>query len=209
MAGTEKKAVFLDRDGTVNIEKAYLYKAEDFVFERGAIDGLRRIKALGYLLIVVTNQSGIARGFYTEEDLALLNAWLMAETKALGCGLDALYYCPHHPDEGIPPYRRECDCRKPKTGMIDRAVAAFGIDRAASYLVGDKRSDLQTALNADLAPILVRTGYGRETEAGLAIAGDAPREVSVFDTLRDFADWLEKRRASAPAEIFPEKAKKG
>jgi D,D-heptose 1,7-bisphosphate phosphatase len=181
-----RKAVFLDRDGTINVEKAYLYRPEDFELERGAPEGLRLLKEAGYLLIVVTNQSGIARGYYTEEDLAAFNRFFLAYMAKIGCAIDGIYYCPHHPTAGLGKYRLDCSCRKPKTGMIERAVSDFDISREDSYVVGDKRSDLETGLRARIRPVLVRTGYGRQTEEALR-AEQKQMAFGVFDTLFEFS----------------------
>jgi D-glycero-D-manno-heptose 1,7-bisphosphate phosphatase len=117
------KIVFLDRDGTINEEVNYLYKPEDLVILPGVPEALRELKEAGYLLILITNQAGIARGYYTEEDCIRLNLVLDTELKRAGAGLDAVYYCPHHPEHGIGKYKLHCHCRKPETGLLLQAEA--------------------------------------------------------------------------------------
>ncbi|MEG0729906.1 MAG: HAD family hydrolase [Cetobacterium sp.] len=113
-----KKTIFLDRDGTINVEKNYLHKIEDFEFENRAIEALKILSDLGYQLIVVTNQSGIARGYYGEEDLEKLNNYMMEELKKNGVEITACYFCPHHLEKGVGRYKVECECRKPNPGML-------------------------------------------------------------------------------------------
>ncbi|MCR5587732.1 MAG: HAD family hydrolase, partial [Lachnospiraceae bacterium] len=122
------KAVFLDRDGTINVEKNYLYKIEDFVFLPGVIEGLKLLQDAGFLLIIITNQSGIARGYYTEEDFKILNNWMLNKLAENGINITKVYYCPHLPDAKIEEYRRDCDCRKPKLGLFYRAIKEYNID---------------------------------------------------------------------------------
>lgn len=138
-----RPAVFLDRDGVINIDHGYVYRWEDFAFVPGAVDAMRRLQAAGYALVIVTNQSGIARGYYTEADFLALSARLAQHLAGEGVVLDAIEYCPHLPDGSVPGYARDCDCRKPAPGMIQRSASALGIDLAASLLFGDKPSDIE------------------------------------------------------------------
>ena len=137
----KEKAVFLDRDGTINVEKDYLYKIEDFEFLPGVIEGLHLLQDAGYLLIIITNQSGIARGYYTEEDYHTLNNWMLRELKSKGISISAVYYCPHHPDAKMKAYRTDCNCRKPGLGMYEQAIKDFNIDLSYSFSIGDKIRD--------------------------------------------------------------------
>ena len=140
-----KKALFLDRDGVVNIEKEYLYKKEDFEFIEGIFELCRHYQALGYLIFIVTNQSGIARKFYTEEDFAKLTQWMLATFEKEGIHIAKVYHCPHHPDiSGI------CKCRKPKPGMLREAAEAFDVDLENSIMIGDKERDIEAGINAGL-----------------------------------------------------------
>lgn len=133
--------MFLDRDGTINADKNYLYKAEDFEFLTGAVEALRLLQSHGFLLIIITNQSGIARGYYTENDFLTLNEWMLGRLKESGVSIAKVYYCPHLPDAKIPEYRKICTCRKPSTGLFEQAVKDFDIDMAGSFAIGDKLRD--------------------------------------------------------------------
>lgn len=135
------KAIFLDRDGTINVEKHYVYKTEDFEFLPGVIDGLRQLQNLGYLLFIVTNQSGIGRGYYTEEDFIELTDWMLKLFEDERIHISKVYFCPHLPDAKIEKYRVKCECRKPKLGMYEQAVNEFDIDLTQSFAIGDKIRD--------------------------------------------------------------------
>jgi len=153
--------IFLDRDGTINQEVDYLRSPDDLHLLEGAAAGIRELNQCGCRVFVITNQSGIARGLLTEQQLDAIHQKLRTELKAENAYLDAIYYCPHHP-EGNPPYRMECDCRKPNTGMIDRAIKEFQIDTGQSFVVGDRLLDIQTGKNVGAQTILVLTGYGKQ-----------------------------------------------
>lgn len=140
-----KKALFLDRDGVINIELNYLYKVEDFKFIDGIFELCRHYQNLGYLIIVVTNQSGIARGYYDEADFEKLTEWMIKEFAKEGIEIAKVYHCPHHPD-----ISGECSCRKPQPGMILQAQKEFGIDLNSSILVGDKERDIEAAIEAGI-----------------------------------------------------------
>jgi len=155
-------AVFLDRDGTINEEVEYLKSPADIHLLSGAAEAIKEINQLGLKVIITTNQSAVARGLLTEDQLSLIHSSLTAQLNKQGSRIDAIYYCPHHPDTGNPPYRTECDCRKPKTGMITRAACEHDLDLKKSFIVGDKLSDIQTGINAGMTSILVLTGYGKE-----------------------------------------------
>lgn len=135
------KAVFLDRDGTINVDFGYLYKTEDLEFLPGAVEALRLFQAQGYLLIVVTNQSGIGRGYYTLGDADRFNRFMEAELEKQGVRLSAVYVCPHAPEEA-------CTCRKPSPFFLQEAMKKYDIDPAASYMLGDKKSDVECGENA-------------------------------------------------------------
>lgn len=135
------KAIFLDRDGTINVEKHYLYKIEDFEFLPGVVAALQELQRVGFLLIVITNQSGIARGYYTEDDFQKLNDWMVSTLKEQGVTIADVYYCPHLPDAQVEAYRKNCTCRKPMLGMFEQAVLDYNIDLCQSYAIGDKIRD--------------------------------------------------------------------
>lgn len=173
MSGGLRPAVFVDRDGTLIVERNYLADPDDVVLVPGAVDALRALRAAGYALVVVTNQSGIARGLYTLDDYRAVAARLDRVLAEKGVPVDATYYCPHHPDETGP-----CACRKPAPGMYLQAAADLGLDPEASWYVGDKITDVLPAAELRGRGILVRSGYGRELEAavpaGVLVVDDFP-----------------------------------
>jgi len=140
-----KKALFLDRDGVINVEKEYLYKKEDFEFIEGIFELCRHYQDLGYLIFIVTNQSGIARQFYSEEDFSKLTQWMLKEFEKEGIHIAKVYHCPHHPD-----ISGACACRKPEPGMLREAAEAFDIDLENSIMIGDKERDIEAGINAGL-----------------------------------------------------------
>lgn len=143
MTDARKKALFLDRDGVINVDYGYVCSAERTVFIDGIFDLCRAAEAHGFIIVIVTNQAGIARGYYSEEDFYAYMAWMSAEFAKCGVSLSRVYHCPHHPSEGISQYRIDCDCRKPMPGMVLRAAEDEGIDLAASVFIGDKMSDME------------------------------------------------------------------
>ena len=149
------KAVFLDRDGTINVEKNYLHKIEDFEFLPGVIEGLSLLNNAGYKLIIVTNQSGIGRGYYTENDFVTLNNWMLDELKSHGIIISKVYYCPHLPDAKVEKYRMDCECRKPKLGMYNQAIRDFDIDLSQSFVIGDKIRDCAICEQTDCRGFLI------------------------------------------------------
>lgn len=187
--------VFLDRDGVLNEEVDYLHDPDRVVLVAGAAAAVEALGAAGLAVVVATNQAGIARGMYTERELAAVTARISELLAAAGARLDATYFCPHHPDAGVGPYRRACRCRKPAPGMLEQAAAELGLDLAGSAMVGDKESDLAAARAAGCAAVLVRTGYGAREEARLAAAGRADLADAVFDSLADAVPWLLQRLA--------------
>lgn len=152
------RAAFLDRDGVLNVDRGYVSRAEDFEWIAGAIEAVRRLNEAGYLVIVVTNQSGIARQYYTEVDFAALMAWMRRELVSRGARLDAVYHCPHRVDGGDPAFAIDCDCRKPKPGMLLRAIADLDIDPSQSFLIGDKQADMEAANAAGVSGYLFEGG---------------------------------------------------
>lgn len=149
------KALFLDRDGVINKEKNYLYKIEDFEFIDGVFETCKYFQDNGYLIIVITNQAGIARGKYTEDDYQTLTNWMIKEFEKNNIKISKVYYCPHHPD-----FSGDCECRKPNPGMILQAKKDFDIDLSQSILVGDKNSDIEAGINAGIKMnYLVETGH--------------------------------------------------
>ena len=195
-----KKAIFLDRDGTINVEKDYIYKSEDLVFEEGTIEALKTFKNLGYILIVVSNQSGIARGYFTEEDLNIFNNNMNEILKKNGVEITEFYCCPHHPD-GIGEYKKVCECRKPNNKMIEDAIKKYNIDREKSYMIGDKTSDIGTGIKSNLKTVLVKTGYGLKDMEKIN-----KNETLVCENLKDFSEVLKREKLNEL--LFEEFSKK-
>ena len=150
-----KAAVFLDRDGTINIDYGYVYQKDKLRFIDGSIEALRLLQQNGYLLIIVTNQSGIARGYYSKEDFLELNEWMLSDLKKKGIKIAKVYYCPHHPNGKIEKYKMDCNCRKPKLGMYEEAIKDFDIDLSQSYAIGDKIRDSAICENTSCRGYLI------------------------------------------------------
>ena len=194
------KAIFLDRDGTINIEKDYIYKCEDLVFEEGSVEALKTFKNLGYILIVVSNQSGIARGYFTEEDLKAFNNNMNEKLKEKSVEITEFYCCPHHPD-GLAEYKKVCDCRKPNNKMLEDAIKKYNIDREKSYMIGDKVSDIGAGLKSKLKTVLVKTGYGLKDMEKID-----KNETLVCENLKDFSEILKREKLNEL--LFEEFSKK-
>ncbi len=177
--------VFLDRDGTINEERGYITRVEELSLLPHSAEGIRLLNGLGLKAVVVTNQSGVARGYLTEERLREINGYMERLLREEGARLDGIYYCPHHPLYGNENYRQNCFCRKPNPGMVFRASAYFLIDPKLSYIVGDKEEDIELAIRIGAKSILVLTGMGRKTLQG----GISPSYTA--DHLLDAVHWIE------------------
>jgi D-glycero-D-manno-heptose 1,7-bisphosphate phosphatase len=186
------KALFLDRDGVINEEVGYLHAAEQVRWVEGIFELCRVAKGLGYRLVVVTNQSGIARGMYTEAQYEALMTWMLAEFVAQGAALDAVYYCPFHPEHGVGKYKREHPDRKPGTGMLRRAVKDLRVDLGASVLVGDRCSDVVAGNSAGLRQVFLLEGT---EEAGCA------GSYKTVQTLHQVQEWLVVAAAASADEV--------
>jgi len=156
-----KRAVFIDRDGTISEEVGYINHASRFRLFPYAAAAIKHLNENGWLAILVTNQAGVARGYFSEEMIQTVHAAMTQELETNGARLDAIYYCAHHPSVGELPYRFDCDCRKPKPGLISRAARDFDIDLNHSWMIGDRYSDIELARNAGLKSAFVLSGYGR------------------------------------------------
>lgn len=167
-----KKALFLDRDGVINEDKGYTYKIEEFVFKTDIFKALKVYQDLGYLIMVVTNQSGINRGYYTEEDFLQLTAFMCKELKKQGVVVAKVYHCPHRPEE-------ECECRKPKPTMLLKAQREFNIDMQNSIMIGDKLSDMQAGYNAGIKKLFL---------VGDEIGDFYKNAKNIYDTIRFLKD---------------------
>ncbi len=159
-------AVFLDRDGVINYEKEYVGRIEDFDFIPGVPQALKKIQSLGFVLFIITNQAGIARGYYSEKDFDILTHHMLDRLMDFGVEVKKVYYCPHHPVHGKEEYKIDCTCRKPSPGMILKAIDEFQVDISRSVLIGDKLSDLEAGKQAGVGTkILVRSGHPISAEA--------------------------------------------
>lgn len=155
------RAVFLDRDGTINEEVGYVNHLSRFYLLPRAGEAIRLLNQNGIKAVVVTNQAGVARGYFPESLIHQVHRKMEEDLRAKGAHLDGIYYCPHHPDVGEPPYRQKCHCRKPETGMIEEAVKDLEIDCSQSYMIGDRGADIEFGRRIGAKTILVLTGYGK------------------------------------------------
>jgi len=184
---TKRPAVFLDRDGTIIEDVGYLDTLDRVTFFPWTVDTIRALNCAGLAVVVVTNQSGIARGLFTEAFVDETHRYLTARLEMGGARVDAYYYCPHHPDGTVAEYRRHCDCRKPAPGLIDRATNDLGLDPARSFVVGDRWLDVQLGRAVGARTILVRTGIGavEETRPPSGVTAD-----TIVDNLAAAASWI-------------------
>lgn len=181
------KFILLDRDGVINVEKSYLYEIKDFEYEKEVINSLKRLSKLGYKFVIITNQAGIAKGYYTKEDYFKLEKYIEKDLYEKGIKIERTYFCPHHPDV-TGNYGIECKCRKPAMGNFLKAIEEFNIDTKKSYMIGDRISDLIPAENLGINTVLVRTGYGKENEKKLKNLKQKP---IIVNNISEFADYIE------------------
>ena len=177
------KAVFLDRDGTINTEVDYLNSIKDLRLIKNTAKAIRILNQKQIKVIIVTNQSGISRGLFSIDDLDNIHNELKRRLRRNGAHIDAIYYCPHHPDE-------ECSCRKPKNGMFEKAAKDFDLKLNKCYVVGDKLTDIKSARNISAKGILVRTGYGKSEQNKLKEADVMPNHIA--DNLYEAVKWIIK-----------------
>jgi len=182
-----ERAVFLDRDGTIIEEVGYLDRPERVELFPWTIDAVRVLNRAGLAVVLVSNQSGVARGFFTEHVVDAVHQRMADMLAVGGARIDAYYYCPHHPDGKVPEYTQKCDCRKPNRGLVDRATRELGIDPARSFVVGDRWLDVALGRAVGAQSVLVRTGYGasEENKAPADLAADA-----VVDNLIAASSWI-------------------
>lgn len=160
IAMAKRRAAFIDRDGVINRETGYVFQIDEFQLLPGVVDGLQRLQDAGYVLVLVTNQAGIARGFYTQKHFERLSEYLRNLLWVDGISFAGIYHCPHHPDGVVESYRVACNCRKPAPGMLLRAAEELKLDLAASVIIGDKRSDIEAGRAAGVGcNIIVRSGH--------------------------------------------------
>ncbi len=177
-----RPAIFLDRDGTINLEVNYLSSPDRLRLIDGAAEAINHFRAAGYVIIVVTNQSGVARGYFSAQTLEAIHEQLHAQLARHGARVDGVYTCPHHPDEA-------CDCRKPNTRLFLQAAREHNIDLSKSFVIGDKETDILAAKNLNIPGILVRTGFGAEHSTRIA-QWHGYQPAYVADDLLDAAQWL-------------------
>jgi histidinol-phosphate phosphatase family protein len=182
------RAVFLDRDGTINEEVSYLADLTQLRLIEGASAAIGRLNQEAFKVVVVSNQSGVARGYLAEDSVQHVHSALRERLERAHAQVDAFYYCPHHPTEGIGPYRRDCHCRKPKPGMLERAARELQIDLNNSFIVGDRLSDLIAGHAVGCKPILVQTGFGHETQR--ALIGCPVQPIFIAATLLEACEWI-------------------
>ena len=178
------KCIFLDRDGTINVEKNYLHKIEEFEWETGAIEAIKTFKKLGYKVVVITNQAGVGRGYYTPADVASLHVYVQEELRKHGTEVDDFFFCPHHP-KGVAGYNKECEFRKPGIGYFEIARKKYDIDYINSYMVGDRLTDLEPAVRLGMRPVLVKTGYGVKEMDKMYFKSE------IYENLFEFSKQLE------------------
>jgi len=193
----KKRAVFLDRDGTLSVDSAYPSRYEEISVYPESYEAVKRLNRAGLLAVVVTNQSAVGRGLLTEAALKEIHARLSDSFAGREARLDAIYSCPHYALSADPRYNEDCGCRKPKPGLALRAAADLGIDLAGSYMVGDKPEDIIFGMNIGATPVLVLTGCGREALAALREQGIEPAHVA--ENILQAAAWiLERERRQGP-----------
>lgn len=192
-----RPAVFLDRDGTVIVEKHFLSRPDEVELLPSAGESIARLNSLGVVVVVVTNQSGVARGYFAERCVAEIHSRLDELLAGCGARVDRYEYCPHHPTDGIGEYRIDCDCRKPRPGMLTRAAAVLNVDLSRSLMVGDRLADLEAGTNAGCHSALVRTGYGRAVV--LDFDADALRFLGAFESLGEAVETWLRRSPDGPA----------
>ena len=190
----KRPAVFIDRDGTINEQQGYINHESRFVIFPFVAEAVKLLNDNGFLAIVVTNQSGIGRGYYPEDLVLELHDRLRDKLAEIGARLDNIYYCPHHPHAELKAFREDCNCRKPRTGLIDLALKDFDIDMTRSYVVGDRYVDIDFAKRASLAGVLVKTGYGMG-EIEYKSEGSPVPEYMAEDLL-DAVKWILEREGT-------------
>lgn len=158
---TLKGVVFLDRDGTINYDAGYINHVDNFIMYPYAAQAIRMLNKSGYYVIVITNQSGLGRGFFNEETLDEIHNYMVQSLKEQGANIDGIYFCPHDPNAKIEKYKAVCNCRKPETGLVEMAFEDFNIDKSKMYFIGDKHSDIMAGHKSGCKTIIVKTGYGK------------------------------------------------
>ena len=193
MSDASRPAVFLDRDGTLNVEVNYLHRIENFEWVPGAPGAIKRLNALGVPALVVTNQAGVAHGHYGEKAVERLHDWMGEELERYDARIDDFYYCPYHPEGEVVAYRKQSDCRKPNPGMFEEAIRDWDVAPSRSFVVGDKNTDLIPGNELGMTTLLVRTGYGSK-ETDKTIPDHVVPDVTAA------VDLIERRLETTPTQ---------
>lgn len=175
-----KKVIIMDRDGTINLDKGYVYKEEDFHFLEGVPEAIKMFHELGYLVIVITNQSGVARAYYKEQDVLKLHSYVNTLLSNYDTRIDGFYFCPHHPEGVVKEYRKDCSCRKPETGLFLKAIDEFDIDIKNSWAIGDNERDVLPAISLGMNAAIINS-ENKKLE-----------NVSSFLCIKQFSEYLGK-----------------
>lgn len=198
----KKPAVFLDRDGTINEQMGYINHPSRFVLLSGVSHALSLLHEKGFLTIVISNQSGVARGYFPIELVHDIHRRLKVSLGEKGTGVDGIFFCPHHPKGAVPEYSIPCDCRKPGTGLIERACLEFEIDMTRSYVIGDRCLDLEMAERANLEGILVLTGYGRG-EVDYVLPNSPAKPAYIAEDMLEAARWIVSSKKYSRTSQYP------
>ncbi len=193
MSGEKRPAVFLDRDGTINEEMGYINHLGRFVLLDGVCEAIKALNDNNFLTIVVTNQSGVARGYFPLDLLYRVNEYMKELLAKKGARVDAVYFCPHHPDAAVPEYRLRCECRKPRSGLFNRAIEEFSIELEGSFVIGDRCVDMHFAHTCGIPGIMVETGYGNG-EVEYILPSSPYKPVKVAKDLGAAVEWILSRR---------------
>ncbi|MFC2163670.1 D-glycero-beta-D-manno-heptose 1,7-bisphosphate 7-phosphatase [Acidobacteriota bacterium] len=183
-----KRAVFLDRDGTINKDVGYPSSYDSIEFYPYSFEAVRKLNQAGFITVVVTNQSGVGRGLIEEDILQDIHRKMQEDFRANDARLDSIYYCPHYISSVFPEYRKDCACRKPNPGMAHKASAELDIDTAKSYMIGDKAEDMLFGMNVNATPILLLTGHGRRARQELKALGKEPAYIA--ENLLEATNWI-------------------
>ena len=185
----KKPAVFVDRDGTINEQMGYINHVSRFKMIPGVPQAIRMLNRHGFLVLVVSNQSGVARGYYPMDLVETIHRLMVSRIKEKKGIIDGVFFCPHHPAGSVPEFSRDCDCRKPKTGLIEQAARSFEIDLRRSFVVGDMCSDMELAHRAGIKGILVKTGYGLG-EIEYILPQKTTKPAHIAEDLLDAVRWI-------------------
>jgi D-glycero-D-manno-heptose 1,7-bisphosphate phosphatase len=194
----KRPAVFIDRDGTVNEQMGYINHISRFVLLPGSAEAIRLLNRHQYLAIIVSNQSGVARGYFPIELVHEVHGYMERSLRREGAVLDGIFFCPHYPGGKVPEYSKACDCRKPRTGLIEEASRQFAIDMPGSYVIGDRCTDMELAGNSGLKGILVKTGYGLG-DLKYVLPNHPHQPFHVAEDLLDAVRWIVQRRPEPDA----------